>query len=36
MGHKAEYFSEPLLLAHLLGGIRMAAGVAGFHCGDED
>jgi type 1 glutamine amidotransferase len=36
MGHKAEYFSEPLLLAHLLGGIRMAAGVAPLHCGIED
>ena len=33
VGHKAEYFSEPLLLAHLLGGIRMAAGVARFNCG---
>ena len=36
MGHKAEYFTEPLLLAHLLGGIRMAAGVAHFNCGGED
>jgi hypothetical protein len=36
MGHKAEYFSEPLLRAHLLGGIRMAAGVAPFRCGRED
>ena len=33
LGHKAEYYSDPLLLAHLLGGIRMAAGVASFHCG---
>ena len=33
MGHKAEYYSEPLLLAHLLGGIKMAAGVARFNCG---
>ncbi|MBL7253058.1 ThuA domain-containing protein [Paractinoplanes lichenicola] len=32
MGHKAEYFSDRLLLAHLLGGIRMAAGVARFNC----
>jgi type 1 glutamine amidotransferase len=32
MGHKSEYFTEPLLLAHILGGIRMAAGVAGFPC----
>jgi len=36
MGHKAEYYAEPLLLAHLLGGIRMAAGVARFPCGHED
>jgi len=36
LGHKAEYFNEPLLLAHLLGGIRMAAGVARFNCGRED
>jgi type 1 glutamine amidotransferase len=36
MGHKAEYFAEPLLRAHLLGGIRMAAGVAPFHCGRQD
>ena len=36
MGHKVEYFSEPLLLAHLLGGIRMAAGDARFPCGRED
>ena len=36
MGHKAEYFSDRLLLAHLLGGIRMAAGVARFNCGRED
>ena len=36
MGHKAEYYNDPLLLAHLLGGIRMAAGVASFHCGRED
>jgi type 1 glutamine amidotransferase len=36
MGHKAEYYSDPLLLAHLLGGIRMAAGVTRFNCGRED
>ena len=36
LGHKAEYYSEPLLLAHLLGGIEMAAGVARFACGQED
>jgi type 1 glutamine amidotransferase len=33
LGHKAEYYDEPLLLSHLLGGIRMAAGVARFDCG---
>jgi len=33
LGHKAEYYAEPLLLAHLLGGIRMAAGAARFDCG---
>ena len=33
MGHKSEYYSDPLLLAHLYGGIRMAAGVTPFHCG---
>ena len=36
MGHKAGYYSEPLLLAHLLGGIRMAAGVVPFNCDPED
>jgi type 1 glutamine amidotransferase len=36
MGHKAESYSEPLLLSHILGGIRMAAGVAPFPCGHED
>ena len=36
MGHKAEYYSEPLLLAHILGGIKMAAGAARFNCGRED
>ena len=35
LGHKSEYYSEPLLLAHLLGGIRMAAGDARFPCGRE-
>jgi type 1 glutamine amidotransferase len=35
MGHKAEYYSDPLLLSHLLGGIRMAAGVARFPCGRD-
>ena len=36
MGHKPEYYDDPLLLAHILGGIRMAAAVAPFHCGRED
>ena len=36
MGHKDEYYSEPLFLAHLLGGITMAAGAARFACGRED
>jgi type 1 glutamine amidotransferase len=36
MGHKAEYFSEPLLLAHILGGIEMTAGVAKFNCDLND
>lgn len=35
MGHKDEYFTEPKLLSHLLGGIRMAAGEARFNCGRE-
>ena len=36
LGHKAEYYTEPLFLSHLLGGIEMAAGVARFACGRED
>ncbi|WP_346015976.1 ThuA domain-containing protein [Couchioplanes caeruleus] len=36
MGHKAEYYAEPLLRAHILGGIEMAAGAARFPCGHED
>jgi type 1 glutamine amidotransferase len=36
MGHKPEYYSDPLLLAHLLGGIQMAAGVARFNCGRDN
>jgi type 1 glutamine amidotransferase len=32
MGHKSEYFSEPLLLSHILGGIQMAAGETTFPC----
>ena len=36
MGHKAEYYSDPLFLTHLLGGIKMAAGAARFACGRQD
>ena len=36
MGHKAEYYSDPLFLSHLLGGIKMAAGAARFACGRQD
>jgi hypothetical protein len=32
MGHKSEYFSEPLLLSHIHGGIQMAAGETTFPC----
>jgi type 1 glutamine amidotransferase len=33
LGHKGVYWSEPLLLSHVLGGIEMAAGTAKFNCG---
>jgi len=33
LGHKGQYWSEPLLLSHVLGGIEMAAGRGAFHCG---
>jgi type 1 glutamine amidotransferase len=36
LGHKGEYWDEPLLLSHVLGGIEMAAGVTRFDCGEED
>jgi type 1 glutamine amidotransferase len=36
LGHKGVYWSEPLLLSHVLGGIEMAAGAAKFDCGEED
>ena len=36
LGHKGTYWDEPLLLRHVLGGIRMAAGVTRFNCGEED
>ncbi len=32
MGHTSESFQEPLFLAHLLAGIRYAAGVSGARC----
>ena len=32
LGHKGEYWNEPLLLEHVLGGIEMAAGRAPFRC----
>jgi cytochrome c len=33
LGHKAEYYDEPLLLEHILGGILWAAGAAEGDCG---
>jgi type 1 glutamine amidotransferase len=33
LGHKGDYWHEPLLLSHVLGGIEMAAGRAPFNCG---
>jgi type 1 glutamine amidotransferase len=35
LGHKGAYWAEPLLLAHVLGGIEMAAGEARFNCGEQ-
>ena len=32
LGHKGVYWQEPLLLSHVLGGIKMAAGAAKFNC----
>jgi type 1 glutamine amidotransferase len=32
LGHKGTYWDEPLLQAHVLGGIEMAAGKAKFDC----
>ena len=32
LGHKGEYWNEPDLLEHVLGGIEMAAGRAQFRC----
>jgi len=37
LGHKGVYWEEPLLLAHVLGGIEMAAGVQQFdNCTGDD
>jgi type 1 glutamine amidotransferase len=36
LGHRGVYWTEPLLLRHVLGGIEMAAGAAKFNCGSED
>jgi len=37
LGHRGTYWDEePLLLAHVLGGIEMAAGAKKFNCGTED
>ena len=36
LGHRGIYWDEPDLLRHVLGGIRMAAGVTRFDCGQED
>ena len=32
LGHRGQYWKEPLLLSHVLGGLRMAAGAARFDC----
>ena len=32
LGHKGVYWEEPELLAHVLGGIEMAAGAKQFDC----
>ena len=34
LGHKTEYYAEPLFRQHLLGGIQWAAGVADGDCGE--
>ncbi|MDH6180316.1 type 1 glutamine amidotransferase [Microbacteriaceae bacterium SG_E_30_P1] len=34
MGHSGAFWSEPLLLQHMLGGIQMAAGYEDFRCFD--
>src|SRR5215218_7587148 len=35
VGHSASAYSEPLVLAHILGGIEEAAGVVKFNCDPE-
>jgi type 1 glutamine amidotransferase len=32
LGHRGIYWKEPLLLSHVVGGIKMAAGAARFDC----
>jgi type 1 glutamine amidotransferase len=32
LGHRGIYWEEPLLLSHVVGGIKMAAGAARFDC----
>jgi type 1 glutamine amidotransferase len=32
LGHKGAYWKEPLVLSHVVGGIKMAAGAARFDC----
>jgi type 1 glutamine amidotransferase len=32
LGHRGTYWDEPLLLSHVVGGIKMAAGAARFDC----
>ncbi|GAB3171622.1 hypothetical protein GCM10027059_40140 [Myceligenerans halotolerans] len=34
LGHEAEYYDEPLLRDHILGGIQWAAGAAEGDCGE--
>jgi type 1 glutamine amidotransferase len=36
LGHKGVYWEEPRLVSHVIGGIKMAAGVKRFDCGEED
>jgi type 1 glutamine amidotransferase len=36
LGHKGVYWEQPRLVSHVIGGIKMAAGVKRFDCGEED